>query len=539
MATYASGTYAADAKVIQLADAISQDPTLVAKVWNRQLRQGAQAIDDFSHFEGPEGGRKPFVVKKDLEGVNAGDTVVFSVASQPRGPGVRGETELTGNTSELSFATFSCKVDFWRDAVELNKKMEKFLATGQSLRTFVMQQLKLKLGRKRMNDMKMALKLLGSGNTIFPNGKRTFAALTALDTMSPSFLTVAKPQWQRLGGRPFQIGKNMHGSPVYSCMAYIPDCAMTSIRNSTSYENALIHAAERGGANPLYSGRLLDWQGIGLFEHISLDPEADVIADPFAPRAILGTAFGVDTALGTAPHASGTLQLIANSADTKTRFFEFFSGYKYEFWDGQSSDSAWTDFYNHADTGIAGANKVYYAWLINPSDGSVGFVSYAGDKNDGNKITITNILNPDNSNDGSTLGSATVGNLDCTGDSWGLNTAGNAYSRAAGGTGSGNTSADFTYASDFEAGAYIIPANANGVPDICSVMLGSDAAVRCYASEDKMIHQERDYGFVKGGGFETIFGQTPCVRTDAKTHGYALMRHAGQHPGLEVPALNA
>jgi hypothetical protein len=44
---------------------------------------------------------------------------------------------------------------------------------------------------------------------------------------------------------------------------------------------------------------------------------------------------------------------------------------------------------------------------------------------------------------------------------------------------------------------------------------------------------------VDGGGYETIFGQAPCIRTDGKTSGYSVLRHAGQHPGLEVPTLSA
>ena len=513
-----SGTYNSDASVQTLASALSQDPNLVAKVWNKQLRTGAQSVDDFSFFEGGEKDNKPFVVKKDLQNYNAGDSVVFTVMSQPRGPGVRGEQELTGNTSSVNWATYTCKVDFWRDAFEWNKKQAKFMAAGGSVKSAIMDQLKLKLGRKRMNDMKMALKLLGNGNTIYPNGKRSFESLTGSDTMSPTTLTMAKPQWQRLGGMPFKIGQNKHRSPVYSCMAYIPDAAMTSLRMSQKYESALVNAAARGDDNPLYSGRLLDWQGIGLFEHISVDAENDVLADPLAPRATLGVGFGVDSAVG-------LCKLISDASDTQTRFFEWFSGYKYEWWEGQSVENP---FYTDPTVGISHSSRTYYAWMVHP-DGSVGFVSYAGDGNNGNQITIKNILSPDGAGT-STLGAASVGNIDASDDTWG-STAGPGH------VGASNTSADFEYTDTFVAGAYIIPANANGAVDMCSLMLGRNSAVRAYVGDDRMIYQERDYGFTHGGGYESVFGQTPCIRTDRKTTGYALIRHAGQHAGLEVPSL--
>ena len=521
-------TYNADARVQTLADALGQDPSLVAKVWNKQLRSGAQSVDDFAPFEGGEKEGKPFVVKKDLDSYNAGDSVIFTVMSQPRGPGVRGEKELTGNTSTVNWATYTCKVDFWRDAFEWNKKQAKFMAAGGSVKSAIMDQLKLKLGRKRMNDMKMALKLLGNGNNIFPNGKKTFNDLKGTDTMNPALLTLAKPQWQRLGGMPFKIGYNKQRSPVYSCMAYIPDAAMASIRLSQTYENALLNAATRSDTdNPMFSGRLLDWQGIGLFEHISVDAEFDVLADPLAPRATIALGFGVDTALGDGAHDTGKLQLISDTSDTLTRFFEWFSGYKYEWWEGQATDAVWTAFYNDAATGISHANRTYFAWIVNPS-GSVGFISYAGDGNNGNRITIKNILSPNGAGT-STLGAVKVGEIDCTGDTWDS-------TPAPGGEGPGTVDT-FLYTDTFEAGAYVIPANQYGAVDMCSLFMGKNTAVRAYVGDDKMIYQERDYGFTHGGGYEAIFGQTPCIRTDRKTSGYALLRHAGQHAGLEVPSL--
>jgi hypothetical protein len=532
-----SNTYNSDARVMTLADALGQDPDLVGKVWSRQLREGASQVDDFAAFEGGERDQKPFVVKSDLN-AKAGDEIRFTVMSDVAGPGVRGETELTGNTSSVDFHTYTCKVDFWRDAFEPTKKQLQFMAAGGSVKSEALKNLRNKLGRQRMYDMKMALKLLGKGNTVRPNGKRSKDDLTAADTMSPGLLPVVKPQLQRLGGKPFMVSRNKHGSPVYSYMAYIPDVAMVDIRNSSTYDSALRYAADRGGDNPIFNGRLLDWQGIGLFEHITIDPDwDDKLSDPLAPRAVLGAnaGFGVDTA--------GTLKLRCASVvdgvsqNPRSRYFEWFPGFKYEWWEGQAASAGWSDFYNDATTGIAHSSREYFAWIINP-DGSVGFVRYAGNANNGNEITLNGILNPDNTADGSGIGSDELGEFICTGDGWGLNEAGTAYTRAEGGGGaSSNCSADFRWTSEFDAGAYIIPCNAKGAPEMYSLMLAQHAAVRAYVGEDKFISQERDYGFVNGFGYETIFGQAPCERTDRKTNGYLLIEHTGQHPGLEVPTL--
>jgi hypothetical protein len=526
--------YHAESVVSTLAAAVAADPSVVAKVYSQQLRKGARSVDDFSMFEGGEGSGKPFIVRKDIASAHAGDEVKFTVMSQPRGPGARGEQPLRGNESSVDFKTFGCVVDFWRDAFKFTKKQLKFMAGGGGVKSAVLLSLREKLGRRRMNDMKMALKLQGVGNTIYPNARKTLASLNALDTLTPSGITNAIPQWRRLGGRSIVV-TSKHGSPVYKPMVYIPDAAIASIKNSSSYEQAALHGGVRSNEeNPLFSGKLLDWNGVGLFEHASVDPENDQCADPLAPRAMLSTGFGVDS-------AAGACILKSHASDTKTPYMAWMGGYAYEWYEGQSTSTAltapggvaWTTFYSNI------TSATYYGWVINP-DGSVGFVSWLGSANNGNQITVNAILDPSVGADLSALGTATLGNLVATGDNWGLDADGVTYYRRAGGAGANsNCSPDFVWTSQFDAGAYIIPCNANGAVDMCSLILGQDTAVRAYVGDDLLVGDKDDYSFVDGGGYETIFGQAPCIRTDGKTSGYSVLRHAGQHPGLEVPTLSA
>jgi hypothetical protein len=521
--------YNAEQIVQTLSAAAAADPSILPKIYSQQLRKGARSVDDFSMFEGPEGSGKPFVVRPDLSGAKAGNAVVFNVMSQPRGPGARGEQPLVGNESSVDFATFACVVDFWRDGVVYTEKQLQFMSGGAAVKAKTLMDLREKLGRRRMNDMKMALKLQGVGNIIYPNGRKTLASLNALDTLTPSGITNAVPQWRRIGGRSFVIAKSKTGSPVYKPMVYIPDAAIASIKNSNSYEQASMHGGTRDNEdNVLFSGKLLDWNGVGLFEHASVDPENDQAADPLAPRATLSTAFGTHSALG-------ACLLKSHATDVQTPYMAWMGGYAYEWFEGQKTSTltlapnnvSWATFYSN----ITGAT--YYGWVINP-DGSVGFVSWLGTGNNGNQIQLNGILTPQGA-DTSTIGTATLGNMVATGDSWGYT--GGAYVRAAGGA--GNLSSDFVWAADFDAGAYIIPCNANGAVDMCSLLLGQDSAVRAYVGDDELIAQDRDYAFTRGGGYKTIFGQAPCIRVDRKTSGYSILRHAGQHPGLEVPTLSS
>jgi len=524
------GTYNANAAAQTYADAIAMDPALVGTLYNRELREGACQVDDFSMFEGPIGSKKPFLVRSDLREAGA-DKVNFTVASDMAGPGVRGETELTGNTSSVKFKTYQCVVDYFRDAFEVTKKELRFMSVGGSVRNFALKQLKGKLGRQRMNDMKMMLKLQATGNVCYVNGKRSVATLDALDTLSPSVIPNIKPQLQRIGGKPFNVGKNDVGSPVYTYTAYIPDVAMANIRNSSVYQNAQQVAMDRGKGNPQFTGMLSPWQGVSLFEHISVDPDVDDhIADPFAPRALLSVAFSVDSAIGACLLRADSA---ASTSAIKQKYFEWFRGHAYEWYENQTTWSDWTSFYS----GITSDNE-NYAWIRNP-DGTVMFVKYNGGHN-GKYIQLTAILNPDNTADASTLGSATVGNFVATGDAWGLQSDGSTFVADTGARASGsNLPADFRFTAQAAVGAYIIPCNANGAPDMCSILFGAHCAVRCYGQEDKLINQDRDYDFVNGAGYETIYGQAPCVRTDGITNGYLLVRHTGQHQGLEVPILTA
>lgn len=507
-----AGTYNANANVMQLADALASAPDAKGRLYAKMLEDGAAQYDDFKMFEGTIGrsGSTPnavFLRKNDFRKA-AGDRMTFTVQSDVAGPGVRGEQELTGNTSTVEYTTYDCTVDYWRDAFEINQKKTKFMAAGGDVHSHAIKKLRKKLGRQRAYDMKLALIRQANGNIIRPNSRKSRDDLTAIDTLQPGFLPVAKPQLQRLGAAPISIQKNKHGSPVHTYIVYASDVAMEGIRNSTSFQNALLNAQSRADSNPTFTGRLVDWQGLALFEHITVDPDwDDRLSDPTAPRALLKVAFSADS-------VAGETKLRSSATNTTHRYYEWFPGYDYVWYEGQAANPD--------------VNR-YYAWVITPA-GEVGFVSYVGTANNGNEILVDQILSPAGAGT-SGKGLAVVGNIDSTGDGWGGGTPG------PGAVGSGNTDPNFTYTDDFDADSYVIPANANGVPVGHTFLFGRGAAVRGYGSSEVYITQDRDYNFVKGAGYQCIFGQAPCVRTDGKTHNYGLLEHAIQHQGLEVPAL--
>lgn len=546
--------YNSDALVKALSDIVGTDDVHAKRiVWARSLGVGARAFNDFAAFEAPEVpmGKQMsapagiFCVKDDLR-ASGGDEVKFTVISDIAGPGVNGETELTGNTSTPQFRTWQCRVEWYRDAVEYTKKSVRHIAAGQDLWPISKMLLQKKLGRKQQHDMMMFLRTpardieAGSGppatryaygyygNALRPNYRQTRDGLYQTDTIDPSFVVLAKNKATELGAQPIRKKINAYGTNVFGYLFFGSSTAMTDIRNDSGYQNAIENAGGRGDDNPIFSGRLVQWQGVYWFEHHIVNPDwDDAIGSPLLPRFKVGVAIGAHDA---------TAAVKASSTNTTSQYAGWFPG----------GESTW-DYISHwyPDVTSVSDTNDYYAWGINPSDGSVAFFKYNGsdvggkgvsgiDAN-GNYFAGVVFLDPDNGNQGDDQ----VGNLDATGDTgWGSNSG--TYQRGVGGTGSGNTSGAYTYAADLEVGAICFPANANGAIIGHSFLFGANAAVRAYGSvQVNPIQQDRDYGFIQGHGFESVYGQAPCMRTDSVTNGYILCEHAVLPEGFDVPALAA
>jgi N4-gp56 family major capsid protein len=547
-------TYNSTINAQTLAEAKAMDPNVKAQMWARYLEIGSKAHDVFSMFESEQpriplanaGKRGIFCRRRELK-AQGGDLVHFTVISAPGGPGVMGEAQLAGQESASKFKTYSVKVDWHRDAVAFTKKQIAFMATGNTLEETTAELLKLKMGLWKQNDMMMALLHLGSGNIYRPNGKKTRNALGPNDSLSLSMAVAGKARLNTMGGKPIKQTLGENGDQLNGFLTFASEYAFLDIRNDQDYTQAIQNADNRGPTNAQFSGRLVTWQGQSFFEHIVTDQDwDDYIGSPIQPKAMLAVGFGADSAVG-------DCVLKASTSNIKNKYFQFFPGHAYKFTE---------DFYLNAgggssltpDSSFTPLGSEYYAWIINP-DGTIGFVAYTGSGNNGNQITVTKILNPNNTADGSTLGNQVVGNISCAGDFsaantplWGVNHAGSAYVDGAGGgvkdiAGSASTasktSADFIYTSEFDVGAVIIPANANGVPIGYGFIFGAHAACRAYgAIEMNAIKQDNDYGFVNGNGYEMVFGQAPTINTNGVTNGYLILEFAIEHEGYPVPSFD-
>jgi len=437
-------------------------------------------------MEGAAGSKSLLWVRNDLKAL-AGDKIKFTSLGDPAGPGVRGEAELTGNTSTPRIGGWTVQVDFWRDAVELTEKQIQFLAAGGKLEYELYKLLGKKFGRQKQADMLMALRNQASGNVYTVGNRSGVSTLKAADLFSTSVTAEAAARARGLGAREVGIVRSKSGSELQRYIMLAVQDAVVNIRNSSTYMTAVQNAAMRADDNPQFSGRLVDWNGVALFEHTVVQPDSDDwMGSPLAPLAKTGVAITAGTA---------TFDIQSSSTNTKSLYYGFFQG----------SDWKWTE-----DQTAAPDSTIYFAWIIPTSGDNAGkamFVSYVGTANNGNKITITNRLR-------SGAGGA------------GLSTLGTVGYNAS------------YHCDEAPAGSWVVPASATGAPIGWSILGGAGAAIRAYGAFDMVrIQEERDYSFVRGFGYKGIFGQTPTKDTQGITRNYVLVQHTLQRTGIVIPGV--
>lgn len=508
--------YNSPALVQQLAEAVAMDPKLKGEIYSRLLEHGSMQHNAFERFTSavnPKsnvvgGVRSIFAKKSDLK-AGGGSVVNFNVIGPPGGPGVMGSDELTGNTSNSIMATYGVEVGWHRDGFELDKEVIEFLSAGRSLVETTTDLLSQKMGLFKQNHQMMRLIKGAEGNIFRPNNRPSYNALTMDDTMDLPSVLSARARLRTIGGRPLSHKTSDTGSIVEGYLVFLTEMAMLSIRNDGSFQTAMANGADRGANNPLFSGTLVNWQGVPFYELGIVDmPWDDYIGSPMLPKAILakGTSSGTNvlTRTTTGP------KLYTNLSNEKSRYFQFFKGYDYKFQKNQA---------NSPD------NTEYYAWIIN-EDGSVGFVAYQGTGNNGNQITVTKILSPTAGG----IGATTVGKLKTNANTGWLG----GVSTLPGTGANGNA---WTYTDVFKGGAMILQANELGATTGYGFDFGAMAS--CFASgriDMAGIEQTRDFGFINGKGFEMIFGTGLVKDPYKKPVGYLLIEHAVEHEGYPTPS---
>lgn len=512
-------TYNSNPNVQTLADALAMDPQLRQNAVSRYFEQASGQFNALQQFtsrfdpksQGGGGPRSVFCEKTDLTKGGA-QTVNFNVIGPPGGPGVQGDTELTGRTSTPLMGTYPVNVDWVRDAFELTADQIEMLAAGRSIEQTAIDLLSEKMGLVKQNHMLKRLIDGAQSNVLRPNNRTGVDGLLATDVLDLDLTMTARARLQTLGAKPLMRNTAKIGCPIDKYLIFGTDTAMLNIRNDSSFNTAISHADNRGaGQNALFTGEILSWQGNPFYEFPVTDQDWDDFkGGPLIQKAVLTS----DPAFTLGPNTANT-KLICNAENTLSRYFQWWEGYQF--------------LYNRVEALPNLSGNEYYGWAINP-DGSVVFFAYAGNHN-GNQITVTKLLSPAATGalDATTVGELAVGNVALSGTTF-----------PGGGTSSlpvTGPNGAWVYSNTIAPGAVCFQANAKGVPYSRSYVLGSMAG--CYAHGRvrlSPIKQERDYDFVHGRGFQMIFGTGVCTNAQKRPVGYLLVEHAVEHPGYPLPS---
>lgn len=462
--------------------------------------------------------------------------VHFNTIGLPGGPGAVNGSVLTGNESKSSIANYSVAVDWVRDAVSLTEDEIQMIEAGRNLEATLMDLLATKMGLVKQNQMLRRLIDYGydlstaanwtngvdRGHVYRVGNRASIHDITADDTLSIDVSNTTRAMLNTLGASPLKKDMSKAGCPISKYLLFGSETAFLPIRNDSLFSTAK-DADVRGSGNANFTGELLDWQGNPFYE-LPVQDHAwdDYKGGPLIAKAVLGTAFSTGS-------ASADCKLEVDSTNTDSLYFQWFDGYVYP--------------YNRLETGPTLTSVPYYGWVCNP-DGSRAFIEYVGG-HDGNVITVTKILagndvGADGAGSGgtSTKGYKTVGELTTGTDS---TTSSNVITIGTGTTlPATGVNGSWVYTDAIQAGAVVLQANAKGVCYSRSFMFGSMAAMFAHgAVKMQRIMQNFDYDFVKGSGYQMIFGTGVALDPLGNPNGYILIEHAVDHVGYPCPSYEA
>jgi len=472
------------------AEAASAD--LVGKAFSKLLLVGATTKSCFGKMEGGEGAALPFLVKTDLSKGRA-QKVNFSVSANSGFEPVKGEQVLEGNEEELDVNSFSVTVDFTRHAIGLNEKVKQFLAAGMSLEEAYSEVLSDHLARVQETEMKMRLRnSAGELNIVRPNNASSFDELTSADVLDTGTIGEALGNMTMLGGEAINVTKSGAGADVLRFLFFGTKNGLDPLKQNSAYLAALQSAGVRGDANTIFKGGFADWDGNAIYGQNIIDADArGPIGDPLEARARLGTAI---TAGSTALTVTGG-GLKGPDAQGRGKYFRWFKGHDVQWVEGQVAAPDSGEYY-FAIWNVSGADK-----------GKFGLYKYVGTGNNGQQIVCTQRLGPG-------AASTMVSTL------------------------AGQTYSSLVHTQTHPKGSMIIQVNALCVPVTQIFALGKASGLRAYgAIPMRKIEQVQDYGFTKGMGYMSIYGQDVARDTEGEIRNYSMIEAAYRIPGINLPVI--
>lgn len=392
------------------------------------------------------------------------------------------------------------------------------------------------MGRKKCEEGLMTIReRTPAYNRMFVNG-RSLETLTSVDNWDRNNAVIANGFMKRFGGGLANAGKLMDGAGhvVMRTCAIVPSSGITRLKLDSAYQEAMHQARERGKGNPLFTGEVVDLDGMMQREYLAPDHDGDgPVGSVLEPRGILGTAITAGT---------GQINIEFGEKTAGVLYSKWFPGYNYEFTENDTlavpADSTLgAPSYIHGSAGTTEAISTggeHYLMIINPPTvgsagepaNAIGYYSYTIG-NDGNKIQITGRLGSAAGGSSgayrgrvTTLGSSTAPGY-TNSVVWGA------------GTWGGRQLTDA-----HPVGALVLPCNIRGVPIGWIPVMGGGALLRAYGkTRNHRATEKGEGGFVSKVFIHSDFGHRVRVDRRGASPALALVGCALSDPSLPLPVV--
>lgn len=485
-----------------MADIVTTSNTKEQK-WVLEAHREGRGKHPFTSLIGGYKGGKPITEVVETHKL-AGDTIYLHRLSPLAGPGRQGEASRDGQEEKQQFGNYSFTIGRQWKGTAQNTVARDQTVIGSNFDRTAHKQLSEWHGVRQGWDTEVAMQVAAhSRNTVRPLYAPSREALRTRHFLQSETITRAKNGMATLQAKSLLAEKSASGSQVFKYLLAANQYSLGKFQNTPTYTNIVAQAAARGGENPLFSGKLPDWNGTMLWEwQVEDHTGAGAIGAPCIARAVLGEAIAANT---TAPTIKGGGSA-AYAADLKALYFENFSNSAYIGYEGQKRAADVSTVRYLAIQNISGADA-----------GKIGFYSYQ--VNTGNQITSVQRLRAAASGDAVT----TLGNITWNTAPW--------IAAGDGGSFQGLTDAH-------PIGSLIYEVNSYGVPFCYSYMLGDQALMSGYGSIDGKVamgqrtEAKGPHGLDYGVGLEMVWGIRAVPRADGLANGYALIESAWQPDGF-------
>lgn len=469
--------------------------------WVKQVVAGSLGRNPFTMMSGPMSANKAIKMTNHLRNLQ-GQTINVKSEAPLGGPGVQGSgATRSGQGEQLKWKMWQLTMGNHHHSVSQNNiaAVQTMLGTGsfdQKARAL----LKPWFGqlRSRTTEAEIIRASLANASrcVVYAGSATSIATLNGSCTVDTAMFMAMSHRLTENQATPFQVN-TIDGQPVDRYSLIFPHRGLADMHNDGTWQSLIGDAGVRGPQNPLFTGKIPDWNGSYIYEWtVQLDQADGPQGALCAPIAFTGATISAGTAAFEVKGGGTT----AAGALTTPLYFQFFPN---------------AAFSSYEQTKIASATGEQYALIWVASEAKFAFFSYT--TNNGNKLTGSKKLGATNAGTGATtVGSLTWGSLP---SAW-----------------SGKL-LDMS-ATEIPVGAPIYPCNTKGQAFGYAYGLGRDAllggwgsVIEGQAMGRRTINNDDDMQRLAEIGYEEQWGITAGLDANGLPSGMVLGIYAWNPPG--------